>query len=191
MKTIHDIAQKYSISLDAVSVLQAALAKGGGSMAQFNHPELGGMGQWQRGGMIMIGDMFNNTLKAKIDGLCVELSSMATDIETGAADYKRAFGENFASVPNAAQHRAWWEGITATRLGTMTASGSQNGMEYAYFHSAKRLATRADGVVTLYDTSNHTISGFSQEQQSPGSSQILVLQTAAGNITLADLKKVS
>ena len=43
------------------------------AMAQFSHLEFGGSGQWMRGGMIMVSDMFNNYLKGRIDGLCNEL----------------------------------------------------------------------------------------------------------------------
>ena len=43
-------------------------------MAQFSHPELGGPGQWSRGGMTMIGDMFNDALKTKVKQLCSELA---------------------------------------------------------------------------------------------------------------------
>jgi hypothetical protein len=32
------------------------------------------MGQWSRGGMIMIGDMFNQGLKHRVDTLCKELA---------------------------------------------------------------------------------------------------------------------
>jgi hypothetical protein len=45
-------------------------------MAQFNRPELGGSGQWMRGGMTLVGDMFNYGLKSKVDGLCSELSQL-------------------------------------------------------------------------------------------------------------------
>ena len=38
--------------------------------------ELGGGGQWMRGGMTMVGDMFNNSLKAAVDNLCTELSNL-------------------------------------------------------------------------------------------------------------------
>ena len=58
-----------------MAMLESLIA-GGGTMAQFNHPEFGGMGQWTRGGMTMVGDMFNNALKAKVDGLCSELSDL-------------------------------------------------------------------------------------------------------------------
>jgi hypothetical protein len=73
---ISDLAQRYGVSADAVMALLQALIHGNGAMAQFNHPELGGSGQWMRGGMIMVGDMFNNALKAKIDGLCTELAQL-------------------------------------------------------------------------------------------------------------------
>ena len=56
-----------------------SLINGRGSMAQFNHPEFGGSGQWMRGGMIMLSDMFNNVLKGRIDGLCHELSGLVAN----------------------------------------------------------------------------------------------------------------
>jgi hypothetical protein len=43
-------------------------------MAQFRHPEFGGTGQWMRCGMIMIGEMFNNTLKARVEALCNDIA---------------------------------------------------------------------------------------------------------------------
>jgi hypothetical protein len=46
----------------------AALQRSGGGQAQFGHPDLGGMGQWMPG-MLMIGDMFNSGLKARVDSL--------------------------------------------------------------------------------------------------------------------------
>ena len=73
---INDLAQRYGVSTDAVMALLQALVNGNGTMAQFNHPELGGSGQWLQGGMTMVGDMFNHGLKAKVDGLCTELSQL-------------------------------------------------------------------------------------------------------------------
>ncbi len=73
---INDLAQRYGVSTGAVMALLQALINGNGTMAQFNHPELGGSGQWLQGGMTMVGDMFNHGLKAKVDGLCTELSQI-------------------------------------------------------------------------------------------------------------------
>ena len=73
---INDLAQRYGVSTDAVMALLQALINGNGTMAQFNHHELGGSGQWSQGGMTMVGDMFNNVLKAKVDGLCTEISRL-------------------------------------------------------------------------------------------------------------------
>src|SRR5271154_170746 len=73
---IDDIANRYAVSTDAVMTMLQAVVNGAGSMAQFSHPELGGGGQWMRGGMTMVGDMFNYGLKSKVDGLCSELSQL-------------------------------------------------------------------------------------------------------------------
>jgi hypothetical protein len=73
---INDLAQRYGVGTDAVMALLQALINGNGIMAQFNHPDLGGSGQWLQGGMTMVGDMFNYALKAKVDGLCTELSQL-------------------------------------------------------------------------------------------------------------------
>jgi hypothetical protein len=75
LQIVRGLAQNYSVSDDAVIVLLRALVAGNGYQAQFNHPELGGMGQWSQGGMIMIGDMFNQGLKNKVSMLCEELSN--------------------------------------------------------------------------------------------------------------------
>ena len=49
---------------------------GHGTMAQFNHPELGGMGQWTQSGMTMVGTLFDHGLKARVDALCTELAAL-------------------------------------------------------------------------------------------------------------------
>jgi hypothetical protein len=64
------------MSADAVRAILEGLVASGGGMAQFNHPDLGGMGQWSSGGMLMIGDMFNSGLKSRIGALCAELSDL-------------------------------------------------------------------------------------------------------------------
>src|SRR3982074_3013866 len=70
LQKINDLAQHYGVSADAVMTLLQALLNSKGTMAQFDHRELGGAGQWMPGGMTMVGDMFNHGLKAKVDGLC-------------------------------------------------------------------------------------------------------------------------
>ena len=76
MKQIKEIASKYQVSEETVRTLLEGLKLSGGRQVQFNISELGGMGQWQ-GGMVMIGDMFNNSLKAKVNDLCHELAPLS------------------------------------------------------------------------------------------------------------------
>ena len=70
------IAARHGISRGAVDTMLLAVNLGGGTMAQFAIPELGGNGQWMRGGMTMVGDMFDHALKARVDALCNDLSTL-------------------------------------------------------------------------------------------------------------------
>lgn len=65
---------RHSVSTDAVRTILRALRSGGGTMAQFSHSDFGGMSQWSPG-MTMVGDMFNNSLKSKLDTICTELAA--------------------------------------------------------------------------------------------------------------------
>jgi hypothetical protein len=76
LRAVEEIAQRNGFSRDAVTSMLFSLVAGGGGMAQFSHSEFGGLGQWMAGGPIMISDMFNNALKARVDALCSELSAL-------------------------------------------------------------------------------------------------------------------
>lgn len=163
-------AARQGFSPDAARAMLDALAAGRGTQAQFSHPELGGMGQWSRGGMIMIGDMFNNGLKARVDALATELSPLVGDAGTFAAP--PAGGVRGGSD--------WWpEG-----LGAPTSVGGQNDMRYAVFPGARRLAVDRGGRVTLYDTGDHLIGGASQQQ---GGGQTLTFSSQFGTVSLDSL----
>ena len=165
--TISNIARRHGFSEAAAQSLLEALRRGGGGMAQFSDPELGGMGQWSRGGMIMIGDMFNHGLKARVDALCTDLAASLHDTPT--------------MMP--AQSGSWWpEG-----LGAPASSGSQNGMRYAYFPVARRVAVEQDGRVNLYDSGDHRIGGVSQQQSA---TQSLAFTSQHGTIRIEDLRPI-
>ena len=68
------VSLRHSVSPDAVRTILRALRSGGGTMAQFSHSDFGGMSQWSPG-MTMVGDMFNNSLKSKLDAVCTELAA--------------------------------------------------------------------------------------------------------------------
>jgi hypothetical protein len=59
----------------------------------------------------------------------------------------------------------WW----GPDLKYPNSTGSQNGARYAYFAQARRLAVEAGGSVFIYDTLDHQIGGFSQQQGPNGS----------------------
>src|SRR5271170_8141012 len=76
LRAVEEIAHRTGFSQDAVTSMLFSIVSGRGGMAQFSHPEFGGSGQWMAGGAIMISDMFNNGLKARVDALCNELSAL-------------------------------------------------------------------------------------------------------------------
>jgi Short C-terminal domain len=210
-QVISDLAQRHGFSRDAVLSMLDSLINGRGSMAQFNHPEFGGSGQWMRGGMIMVSDMFNNVLKGRIDGLCHELSGLVAsepDLLTPASFQSQTQGFQQQRDAGLGQHQQdrpgpqggvslfipsegsgdWWP----PQLGRPNSAGAQNGVRYAYFAAARRLAIELNGRVTVYDTLDHQITGFSQQQSRGGSltfssqhglvdvTSLPVLQTSGG-----------
>ena len=174
-KLVNDVANRYGASIDAVSMMLDSILRGNGTMAQFNIYELGGSGQWMRGGMTMVGDMFNYQLKSKVDGICSELSSAVVDHNMQVVP---------APPPGSSNSSQWWP----SDLGSPNTSGSQNQYRYAYFAGMHRLAISDGQSVTVYDTLDHNIGGVSQQQ---GGVAGVGFTSQYGNVDLRTLPLVS
>ncbi len=162
-QAVHNLSQRYAVSVDAVMTLLSAVARGGGTMAQFSHPELGGGGQWMQGGMTMVGDMFNGGLQSTVSGLCSELSNLLGSQQVYLPPPPP---QNGIAPGPMAPGNSWWP----AELGQPSTSGGQNDRRYAYFPHVRRLAVDAGGQVTIYDTLDNQISGVQQQQSGgPGS----------------------
>jgi hypothetical protein len=221
---IEEVAQRHGLSTDAVMSMLESVIRGNGSMAQFNHSEFGGSGQWMQGGMTMVSDMFDNYLKDRVHGLCSELSRLVAtqpDLihsgsfqsqsrgtqqqgnDSGGQRYQPSAGHGGS---NQQQTEAgpvgpvgpmslfveaapgisgdWWP----ADLGRPNSTGAQNDVRYAFFVQPRRLAIEVNGKVTVYDTLDHQINGFSQ-QQSRGAS--LTFGSQHGLVAVAGLPIVS
>jgi hypothetical protein len=213
-QTIDDIAQRHGFSADAVMDMLDAVINGNGSMAQFSHPEFSGSGQWMRGGMIMVSDMFNGQLKGRIDALCNELSNLVANQPdlvrsgsfqsqsqggyssgqqqsnySGGGAQPQQDGSSFGAAslfvpPPAGMSADWW----GADLRWPNSTGAQNGVRYAYFAQARRLAIELNGRVTIYDTLDHNIGGFSQQQSYGGT---LSFNSQYGLIDVGSLPVIS
>jgi hypothetical protein len=186
---VDDLAHRHGVSSDAVLTLLMALVAGQGTQAQFNHPDLGGMGQWSLGGMTMVGDMFNNALKYRVDALCSELSGVLQNTQMLAAptpvqsqSQSQSGGASGASlfVPGTFSSGNWWP----ADLGSPGSTGAQNNLRYAFFPSMRRLAIDLNGSIVVYDTGDHQISGFSQQQSGD---QSITFTSQYGLVRVADL----
>jgi hypothetical protein len=212
---IQDIAQRHGFSTDAVMSMLESVINGNGSMAQFSHPEFSGSGQWMRGGMTMVSDMFNNYLKGRVDALCSELATLIANqpdlVRSGSFQSQSQGGYNnngqqqnnygggglssqqssnasgAASLfvpPAPGTSGDWWPGD----LRFPNSTGAQNGVRYAYFAQARRLAIELNGRVTVYDTLDHNIGGFSQQQSYGGT---ISFNSQYGLIDVASLPVIS
>ncbi len=189
-KIVGAIADRYSLGVEAVKMMLDAVARGGGTMAQFNMPEFGGSGQWMRGGMTMVGDMFNHAAKATVDNLCNDLSrllesqvSLFTPITISQQQSQsQGGGEGTSYWQSSSQSGAWWPSV----LGNASATGSQNALRYAYFPGNRRLAIEQNGRVEVYDTTGYEIRGFAQQQSGDSS---LTFMSQRGPVRLESLPR--
>jgi len=172
---INDIARRYSLSYDSAVSMLVAVNNGGGTMAQFYCPELGS-GQWMRGGMTMVGDMFNHGLKATVDNLCNELANALANNQMF-LPAPQGFSGGFGGG-------SWWPGD----LGAPSSSGSQNNVRYAFFPQPQRLVVERDGQVSIFNTLDHNISGVSQQQ---GSDTSLTFTSQYGVVSTLSLPLIS
>jgi hypothetical protein len=195
LRAVEEIAMRTGFTQDAVTSMLFSILAGRGGTAQFSHPEFGGSGQRMAGGAIMISDMFNNALKTRVDALCNELSALirsepdfvAADSfqsqSQGVRGYVQRGSSSFLATDGPDQAN-WWP----ADLGVPSSLGAQNEVRYAYFPATQRLAIDINGKVSVYDTQDHQISGFSQQQ--PGSDS-LSFSSQLGGVDVSRLPAVS
>jgi len=176
--SLDEIARRNGFSVEAAQTMLDALIAGNGTMAQFSHREFGGAGQWMRGGMTMLGDMFNHDLKRRVEALCSDLAQMMASDPSVARRHDSQ--RTSVDVPP----RQWWP----QSLGTPASTGAQNDARYAYFPERRRLAIGVHGVVKVYDTLDHRISGFAQQQSSGGS---MTFRSQNGLVDVASLPEAN
>ena len=124
----------------------------------------------------MVGNMFDNTLKARVDGLCAELAQLVSTTTVFPASSRQAQG-GFATSN-------WWP----ADLGVPSSAGGQSDARYAVFPSTRRLATQNDGVTRVYDTGDHRIGGVQQQQGGRGGTVTFTSQLGTFDVsTLREL----
>lgn len=183
---------------DAVMAMWRAVVHGGGSMAQFDHAAFGGTGQWMRGGMTMVSDLFNTTLRDRVAGLCEQLARLLDQHPewartAGAVDRPvaglppRGAPDRTSDGPSLMREnlglRNWWP----RDLNNPASTGAQNGTRYAYFPEVRRLAIDREGEVRVFDTGDHLIGGVSQQQ---GSRDSLVFSSQHGVVDVMRLPEI-
>jgi hypothetical protein len=150
------------------------------------------MGQWSQGGMIMVGDMFNQGLKHRVDTLCNELAGLLRDQQLPRANagpfqsqsQSGGGGVSLFLPGSRSSSSQWWP----EELGIAASTGAQNDLRYACFPGSHRLAIQQGGRISVYDTGEHRIMGFSQQQSGD---QSLTFTSQFGLVRVADLPLVA
>ncbi len=186
---VDDLSQRHGVSQGVIEHLTMALIAGHTNQAQFNHSEIGGMGQWSSGGMIMVGDMFNNGLKHRVDMLCSEIADCIRSGKLSGPKSDRPYqsqsqGNGSSFFYQSSSHSSSWP----QHLGQASSTGAQNNLRYAFFPVTRRLAIDVNGEITVYDTKDHNIGGFSQQQSGD---QSLTFTSQHGLVRVADLDIVT
>jgi hypothetical protein len=199
VQLVQNLSQRHNVSTGALTHMLIAIQNGNGTMAQFNHAEFGGCGQWMRGGMTMVSDLFNNHLKYRVDSICNDIAnelanhqtspfsgSFQSQSQNGTNSQMQAGGAigsgNSLFVPDPEAN--WWP----QDMGAPNAVGSQNHVRYAYFANSLRLAVKTGTDVWVYDTGAHQIGGFSQQQGLGGS---ITFTSQYGTVNLSTLLVIS
>ena len=92
------------------------------------------------GGMLMIGDMFNDRLKARVAALCIDVADAVGNMPPSEATAHSAGSD-------------WW----SAQFGVPSTVGSQNAMRYAFFPASRRLVIDDNGQISTFDTGEHVI----------------------------------
>jgi hypothetical protein len=188
-----DIAARNGFSQSAATVAFDALRHGRG-MAQFNHSELGGYGQWMNG-MVMISSMNDHSLKARVAALFVDLLPWATEQSITEDQMEPMKPMQPMRTMEPMKPMSPMEPIPGSRMeapedwGRPAASGGQNSIRYAYFPRPRRLVVERDGKRTVYDTADHDITGVSQDQSNVRAGR-MVFTSQDGSVTLDSMKVI-
>jgi Short C-terminal domain len=142
----------------------------------------------------MVGDMFNQGLKYRVDALCNEIATLLRSqppfsLQNASSSQTQSQGGAYPGVSlfiqgSGPSSNNWWP----AELGSPASTGAQNNLNYACFPLSRRLAIRQGGTVSVYDTGEHRISGFSQQQSGD---QSLTFTSQFGLVRVADLPLVA
>ena len=188
---IPSIAERYRVSLDAAREVERALRATGGRQAQFDHPELGGAGQWMPG-MLMVQAGIDRQLRTRIEGLLDEVSAVVRGSETAAPAALSRDRDSPAALSRVdlPAGESWWP----ASYGHPSAQGCQSGIRYAWFPGRRCVLVQVGSRIDCFDTADRQVHGVGQTSASvetqQGHTSRLVLSTSTGEIPLDQLECV-
>lgn len=176
------LSARHGASFEATLTLLRALIEGDGKSARFDHPELGGAGEWLAGGPTILSDLFNHDLKAKVAALCGDLAAMLDQVDKEIA-IDAASGDTFAvrlfeptQAPRDDAEPFWPAAWSVPDRVVRTPD-----LSYAVFDQAQRLALIEGGQVAHLATDQRRIERLKREADG-----LIVAETDQGEVMLEE-----
>ena len=148
----------------------------------------------------MLGDMFNHGLKSRVDALCARTSQESSPINRDCCNRAASNRKARAEADNKTKPPAHRWGIQTYLSPIPKRTGGQPTWAYLVqratrtmcdtptSRNSRRLAVKTGGQVWVYDTLNHQIGGFSQQQ---GSGSSITFSSQFGTVDLCSLPVLS
>jgi hypothetical protein len=108
---------------------------------------------------------------------------LAAYVAQAPSEWSRRREREEVSYRSPRQGAGWWP----SSLGTPSAVGAQNDLQYAVFPSTRRLAIKDGAHIEIYDTGDHQIFGVAQAQSTD---QTLTFTSQDGLVRVSNLPKV-
>lgn len=172
------VSATYGLSIEAIEVLAQALVEGGYRSASFNHRELGGVGKWN-GGDVILGDMSQEAWRLKIwRAIQALLPTLQQTIRAAPV----------ADTDDATFVMMWWADVT---LREPAISGVFESLTYGYFLEAGRVVVRNEDHHTLmhYDARGLLVTGLDVAAGERGQ-RVLVLRSINGDVPVHELPPI-
>lgn len=166
------IAQQYGVSAEAVQQLAHALIRGRLKTARFNHPELGGIGKWRRGD-VLLGDVRDEDHKTLVWRLAEELMPLLKHVPLPASSEEN---EQTLVMP-------WWGDRL---LGEPIITDRFESVQYGYFLESRRVIVLRGDDLIHYDADGLLVTGLVR-RVSPSRGLELILQTVTGEVNVEAL----
>ena len=161
-QSLEDIGRRHGFTVEAAQAMADAVRRGNGTMAQFDHPEFSGSGQWMRSS---VNDGVEHVRpQPQVARVGARRGRVGLAVEAACPVGARRRRRAGSRIPAVGPFRRLGQLVARRAVEPAPARARQNNQRYAYFPDQRRLVVDIGGEMSVYDTQDHRIGGVSQQQ---------------------------